>query len=84
MVDTVDTRVGHIAQLRALVLNRVDAQVPNLLEGPTSGATGKLLVPRLDGRLLTRALDLSVEPLVLESLRGSHNGEAGRVARLES
>lgn len=84
VVDTVDTRVGHIAELRTLVLNRVDAQVANLLEGPASGATGKLLVPRLDGRLLTRALDLGVEPLVLESLCGSHNGEASRVARLES
>lgn len=84
VVDTVDTRVGHIAELRALVLNRVDAQVANLLEGPASSATGKLLVPRLDGRLLTRALDLGVEPLVLESLCRSHNGEASRVARLES
>lgn len=84
MIDTVDNGVGHVAQFRALVLNRVDAQVPNLLEGPASGATGELLVPRLDGRLLTRALDLSIEPLVLESLCGSHNGEASRVARLES
>lgn len=84
VVDTVDTRIGHIAELRALVLNGVDAQVANLLEGPASGATGKLLVPRLDGRLLTRALELGVEPLVLESLCRSHNGEASRVARLES
>lgn len=84
VVDTVNTGVGHIAQLRALVFNRVDAQVPNLLEAPASDATGELLVPRLDGRFLTRALDLSVEPLVLESLCGSHNGEASRVASLES
>lgn len=83
MVDTVDARVRDIAQLRALVLNRVDAQESNLLERPTTDATGKLLVPRLDGRLLTRALDLGVEPLVLECLCGSHNGEASRVARLE-
>lgn len=84
MVDAVNSRVGHIAQFRTLVLDRVDAQVANLLEGPSTDATGKLVVPRLDRRLLSRTLNLSVEPLVLEGLCGSHNGEASRVARLES
>lgn len=83
MVDAVNTRIGDVAQLRALVLNRIDAQVPDLLERPATDATSELFVPCLQRRLVTRTLDLGVKPLVLESLGGSHNSEAGRVARLE-
>lgn len=83
VVDAVDAGVGDIAQLGALVLNRVDAQETNLLECPATDATGELFVPRLYGCLLTRTLNLGVEPLVLESLGGSNNGEASRVTRLE-
>lgn len=83
VVDTVDAWVGHIPQLLTLVLNRVDTQVSDLVEGPAADATAKLQVPCLDSRLLARALDLSIEPLVLERCGRAHNGEASRVTRLE-
>lgn len=66
------------------MLNRVDAQVPNLLERPATETTGELLVPRLYGSLVTGTLDLGIDPLVLKSLGGAHDGEAGRISCLES
>lgn len=86
VVDTVDRRVGDVGQgplLSQMVLNVVDAQVSDLVECPGADASGELQVPGLDCLAVARALDLGVEPLVLEHLGGADNGEASRVAGLE-
>lgn len=66
-----------------MVLNRVHAQVSNFVEGPAADPPGELLIPGRDRLYVTGALDLSVEPLVLEYLGGANNSEASRVASLE-
>lgn len=84
--DTVDAGVRDIGQ-RALfsqvMLHRVHAQVPDFVEGPAANSLGELLVPGLDGALVAGALDLGVQPCVLEHLGRAHDGEASRVAALE-
>lgn len=66
-----------------MMLHRVHAQVPDLVEGPAANSLGELLVPGLDGVLVAGALDLGVQPLVLEHLGRANDGEASRVAALE-
>lgn len=66
-----------------MVLNVVDAQVSDLVERPGADASSELQVPSLDCLAVAWALDLGVEPLVLEHLGRADNGEAGRVAGLE-
>lgn len=86
VVDTVDRWVRNVGQrtlLGQMVLDVVDAQVPNLVESPGADAAGKLQVPSCDCLAAAGELDLGVEPLVLEHLGGAHDGEAGRVAGLE-
>lgn len=67
-----------------MVLDRVHAQVANFVERPAADPLGELLVPGLDGILVTGELDLSIQPFVLEHLGGANNSEAGRVSALES
>ena len=86
VVDTVDSRVGHVGQgslFSQMVLNVVDAQVSDLVERPGADASGELQVPSRDCLAIARPLDLGVEPLVLEHLGGADDGETGRVAGLE-
>lgn len=84
--NAIDARVGDVGQgafFSQVVFDRVHAQVADLVEGPARDSLGELLVPNLDGFFVTRALNLSIQPLVLKHLGGANNSETSRVARLE-
>lgn len=64
------------------MLNVIDAQDTELLEGPSTEELGELSVGRGDLLAATTG-DLGVEPAVLEQLGRSEDGHARRVAGLE-
>lgn len=64
------------------MLDPVDAQDAELLEGPGADAAGELAVVGGDLVLGAGGLDLCVEPRVGEHLDRADNGDAGRVAGL--
>ena len=85
VLDAVDGGIGLVgcAGLLKVVLDPVDAQHADLVEGPAAHALGELAVEGLGGRLAAHLAGLDVEPLVLQHLGRADEREARRVARLE-
>lgn len=66
-----------------VVLDLADLEHTNFLEGPGRQSFGKGLVGSTSGRGITRSLDLSIEPSILQHLSGTKDSETGRVSSLE-
>ena len=87
ILDPVNLGVRGVAGalLVQVVLNPVDAHNARLLESPAGQATGKLAVVRGHGLGTSgRQLDLGVEPGVRQQLSRTQQGQARRVARLQT
>lgn len=92
VLDSVNLLIGDVAldtSLIKVMLNLANLQNTNLLERPASDLLRKLLIRSLDLLRVSSnttkthaALDLGVKPSVLQHLRRSHNGKAGRVSCL--
>ena len=65
------------------MLNLADLEHTNLLEGPGRQSLGEGLVGSSSSFGITRSLDLSIEPSVLQHLGGPEDSETSRVSSLE-
>jgi hypothetical protein len=87
-VDFGELRDGQVCgfldfALVEVVLDLADLKHTNLLEGPGRQSFGKSLVGSTSGLRITRSLDLSIEPSILQHLSRTEDSETGRVSSLE-